>query len=125
MKKSEKMAIGIPIIVVAVLAGIVIVPEIAGYLRKAKQRREDPVIRAIQEGLGEDVSLYDFESNHNVSYYWYLLNNYEKDVIAQMEATLNNMQNKPQNKISVSIYDSFHGGLEPVFGLDNYSCQGK
>ena len=127
MKKSEKLAICIPIISFAVVVGIIM----GCNAYRAKQRREelerrkaeDPVINAIQEGLGEDVALYTFDSDYG--YYKYLLNTYEKNVIAQLEATLNNMQNKSQNKICVVIYDSFHNGKQPVLLLQNYSWQEK
>ncbi len=95
------------------------------YCEQERKKAKDPVINAIKEGLGEDVTLDEFDHDQMSAYYWYLLNTYEKNVLAQFEAALNSIQNKSQNKIRVAIWDDVPGGMQSIFVLKNYSEQGK
>ncbi len=126
MKKSVKRAIWISVtIVILIVASF----RIAKIYKHEMEKRNDPVIKAIQEVLKDDVTLCEYDKNGDgsFSFYAYLLNVCEKDVIAGMESTLNNIEEKPQKRICVCIWDDMsfgRGNRTSVFALMNYSSEG-
>lgn len=125
MKKSVKRAIWISFTIVILIAGSI---RIAKIYKNEMEKRNDPVIKAIQEVLKDNVTLcgYDKNEDSGIRYYVYSLNVYEKDVIAAMESALNSIEEKLQNRICVTIRDDWSSskGRLPVFALENYSSEG-
>ena len=126
MKKSVKLAIWISItIVILIVASI----RIAKIYKHEMEKRNDPVIKAIQEVLKDDVTLCEYRKNEDsgIRYYVYSLNVYEKAVIAEMESALKSIEEKTQNHICVTIWDDMsfgRGNGLSVFALENYSSEG-